>query len=76
MRRTITPYAVPTLVERGRQSANIPQMSPPYERQMREQKKNIKKEHDTKSPKVEENPPMEGDIYGDLMDSNESPYNL
>jgi hypothetical protein len=51
-------------------------MSPPYERQMREQKKNIKKEHDTKSPKVEEHPPMEGDIYGDLMDSNESPYNL
>jgi hypothetical protein len=37
---------------------------------MREQKKNIK-ECDTRFLKVEEHPPMKGDIYKDSMDSNE-----
>jgi hypothetical protein len=39
---------------------------------MKKQRQNIK-ECDTRSLKVEEYPPMKGDIYEDLMDSNESP---
>ncbi len=37
MRRRVPPSIVPTLVQAGRQSAKVPQMSSPYERQMREQ---------------------------------------
>ncbi len=33
---------------------------------MKEQRqKKVKKEHDTRYPKVEEHPPTNGDIYGD-----------
>jgi hypothetical protein len=43
---------------------------------MREQKQKIKRENDTKSPKFEEQPQMEGDIYENLMNNNGSPKNL
>ncbi len=57
------------------QSAEVPQMSTPQGRQLREQRQRIKKEHDT--PKVEkQHPPTDGDIYEDQMDNNENPQNL
>jgi hypothetical protein len=38
-------------------------MSSPQERQMREQRQKVKRKHDTKIPKVEENPQIDGDTY-------------
>jgi hypothetical protein len=38
-------------------------MSSPQERQMREQRQKVKREHDTKFLKVEDHSPMDGDIY-------------
>ncbi len=58
-------------------SAKVPQMSSPQGRQLREQRQRIKKEHDTKIPKVEEQHPLtNGDIYEDQMDNHENPQNL
>jgi hypothetical protein len=41
MRRRMAPFIVPTLVQVGRQSAKVPHMSFPYERQMREQRQKV-----------------------------------
>jgi hypothetical protein len=38
MKRKMPPSIVPTLVQARMQSAKVPQMSSPYERQMREQR--------------------------------------
>jgi hypothetical protein len=44
--------------------------------ELREQMQKVKKEHDTRFLDVEEHPLMDGDIYEDWMDNNESPQNL
>jgi hypothetical protein len=69
----VAPFAVPTLVKAGRQNVKVPQMSSPQKRQVREQRQRVKREHDTRIPKVEEHPSTNGDIYEDWMDSHESP---
>jgi hypothetical protein len=43
---------------------------------MKEQRQKIKKERDIGSLEVEEHPLIEGNIYENWMDSNESPQNL
>jgi hypothetical protein len=65
MRRRLAPFAMPTLVQLCRQSADIPQMSSPHERHIRKQRQKIKKEHDTRFLEVEEHPLMEGEVYED-----------
>jgi hypothetical protein len=38
-------------------------MSSPQEKQMKEQKQKVKREHDTRFPEVEGHPSTNGDIY-------------
>jgi hypothetical protein len=71
MRGRRAPFVVPTLVSTSRQSVEVPQMSCPQERQMKEQKQKVKIEHNTKILEVEE-PQTNGDIYENWMDSHES----
>jgi hypothetical protein len=71
MKGRVAPSVVPTLVQASRQSVKIPQ-----ERHMRKKRQKVKREHDTKYPKVEEHPPTNGDIYEGWMGSNKSPQNL
>jgi len=40
---------------------------------MREQRQKVKKEHDTRFPKVEKHPLMDEDIYENWMDSAGNP---
>jgi hypothetical protein len=40
-------------------------MSSPQDKQMREHRQKVKKEHDTRFPKVGEHLQMDGDIYED-----------
>jgi hypothetical protein len=51
-------------------------MSSSHEKQMREQRQKVKREHDTRFIKAEEHSPMDGDIYEDLMDTIRSPQHL
>ncbi len=50
----MAPSIMPTLVHASRQNAKVPQMSSPQERQTKEHRQKVKKEHDTMFPKVEE----------------------
>jgi hypothetical protein len=54
MRGRVAPSIMPTLVHASRQNAKVPQMSSPQERQTKEHRQKVKKEHDTMFPKVEE----------------------
>jgi len=63
MRGRVAPFVLPTLVHARRQNANASQMLSSQERWMREQKQMIKKENDTRSPKLEAEPQTKGDIY-------------
>jgi hypothetical protein len=65
MKGRVAPSAMATLIQVGRQSVDIPHVSSPQERQMRKQRQKIKREHDIRSPKVEEHLPTKGDIYED-----------
>ncbi len=65
MKGRMAPYVMPTLVHVGRQSVKRWQTSFPQDRQMREQEQKVKREHDTKSPEVEEHPLMDGNMYED-----------
>jgi hypothetical protein len=51
-------------------------MSSPNEKQIREQRQKITKEHDTRFLEVEEHTPTEGDTYENWMEINENPQNL
>ncbi len=48
----------------------------PQERQLKEQKQRVKREHDTKITEVEKYPLTNGDIYENQMDNHESPQHL
>lgn len=49
----MAPFAMPTLIQASKQSVDTPQMSSPKKRQMKKQKQKIKRESDTKSPKIQ-----------------------
>ncbi len=54
MRGRVAPSRMPILVHASRENAKVPQMSSPQERQMKEHRQKVKKEHDIMFPKVEE----------------------
>jgi len=57
----MTPSAVPIMVQAIRQIAEVPQMTSPHERQLREWRQKIKREHDTKFLEGEEHLHLDGD---------------
>ncbi len=76
----MAPSIMPTLVHAmlivvhvGRQTLEVPQMTSPQERQLKEQKQKVKKEHDTRFPKSEEHLQMDGDAYEYQIDTIRSP---
>ncbi len=54
MKGSVAPSRMPILVHASRENAKVPQMSSPQERQMKEHRQKVKKEHDIMFPKVEE----------------------
>jgi hypothetical protein len=51
-------------------------MTSPQERQLREQRQKVKKEHDTRFLEGEKHLQMDGDIYEDWMDTIGSSHHL
>jgi hypothetical protein len=46
------------------------------ERQLREHKQNVKREHDTRFPEGEEHLHFDGDVYEDWMETTKHPQHL
>ncbi len=62
-------HVMPPMVQVARQIIEVPQMTSPQERQLKEYKQKVKKEHDTRFLKGEEHLHMDGDIYENWMDT-------
>ncbi len=58
------------------QRHEIPHMTSPQERQLREQSQGVKREHDIKFPKGEENLHFERDVREDWMETIAKPKHL
>jgi hypothetical protein len=65
MRGRVAPFVVPTMVHATKQTIKAPQMTYPQERQLKEQKHKVKREHDPRFLKGEEHLSLDGDIYKD-----------
>ncbi len=47
----------------------VPQMTFPQEKQLREQRQEVKREHDIRFPEGEEHFHIDGDVYEDWMET-------
>ncbi len=77
------PSIVPTMVwgmlivvQVAKQTTKVPQLTFPQEKQLREQKQEIKREHDTRFPEGEEHMYFDGDVYEDQMKTTGNPLHF
>ncbi len=59
-----------------RQTVEVPHMTSPQKKHMREQRQKVKREHYTRFLKGEEHLQMDGDVYEDWMDTIGNPQHL
>ncbi len=63
----IVVQVMPIVVQVGKHTIEVPQITSPHERQLKEQRQEVKKEHDTRFPKGEEHLHFDGDVYEDYQ---------
>ncbi len=65
-------HAMPTMVQATKQTIEVPQLTFPQERQLKEQRQEVKGEHEIRFPKDEEHMHFDGDVYEDWMEATTS----
>ncbi len=76
MRGKLEPFEMPIVVHATKHIVEIPQMTFPHERQLKEQRHEVKKEHDTRFQEGEEHLHFDGDLYEDWMEIITNPQHF